>query len=819
MKLKPYYLYLLLLPLLFLGGLLHAQEHTVQGRVINTQAEAVPYATIQVKGRSMGTTSRGDGSYAISLPAGSYHLLVSIIGYKAQEVPITVPDTTQRVIVLQEEAQNLSEVVIRAKVRDRADEIMSKLVRKKDSIQAAAGAYSYNVYTRAVLQDSGTKAPRKRSFSRKGEEQLPGMIMAEVVSRVDVAGRSRIKEERLAVRGNPSAKGMFYPSPTEEHFNLYNNLISVPALSPTPFLSPVSSGGLVAYNFKTIKVQRSAKHRIYTISIKPLQVTNATIEGELTVSDSAWVILHAHFRLPSYHLQEFDYFEVEQDFGFIDNKAWMLTRQQFSYYTKGGKQVYSGQTVASYSDYQLNKQFDKKHFSSEVSATAQKAYEQDSAWWQIARSVPLSEREARHVRYEDSIAYVSKTDAYLDSLDRAVSKVTWLKLGVFGQSLHDHKKERTWHFSPLASLYQPVAFGGGRIAAYTYFDKTFPSRRQVKVNTELSYGLRNNDINGNIELYNRYDPFHSGSYTLSAGRDFAFIYEGDAWINMIKRNNIYLNNWIGAGAGRELVNGLVVSADAQLALRRSVADYQTGRLVDSLLGDKLDNNQAVAFDPYNALYGKLSLQYTPAQRYRREPKEKVNLGSKWPTFFVQWEKGIAGPFKSEVDFDYLEAGLTQNINLGLIGVSRYTVKSGDYLTRKDLRFIDHKFQRRGDPLLFMDPHKSFQALDSSFALFHRFYEGHLLHQFNGMFLNKIPLFKKLQLREVAGAGFLIAPERDLRYGELFAGVERSFTSPFNPLDRFKLGVYVVSSASNQFNNPVQFKVGFTTWDKRRNRWR
>lgn len=791
----------------------------MKGRVINTQAEPVPYATILVKGHPSGTTAKGDGSYELSLPAGEYRLLVSIVGYKRGEVTLTVPDSTGKIIVLTEEAQNLSEVVVRAKTRDRADEIMEKLVRKKDSIQGAAGAYSYTVYTRSVLQDSGSKAPGRRSLRRHKEDREPGLSMAEVVARVDVDGRHRVKEERLAVRGTPSAKGMFYPSPTEERFNLYDNLISVPGLSPTPFLSPVSNAGLTAYKFKTIKVQRSKTHRIYTISVKPLQVTNATVEGELTVSDSAWAILHARFRLPAYHLQEFDYFEVEQDFGFIDDKAWMLTRQQFTYYTKGGRQVYSGQTVASYSGYRLNRQFDRRHFGSEVSATAQQAYEKDSTYWHAVRTTPLSEREARHVRYTDSMAIVSKSEAYLDSLDRVVSKVTWLKLGLFGQSLHDHKKERTWHFSPLASLYQPFAFGGGRLAGYTYFDKTFPSRRQLKVNTELSYGLRNNDINGNIELYNRYDPFHSGYYTVSAGRDFAFIYEGDAWINMIKRNNIYLNNWVGAGAGRELVNGLVISADAQLALRRSVADYQTGRLVDSLFGDKLENNQAVAFDPYNALYGKFRLQYTPFQRYRREPREKVNLGSKWPTLYVQWEKGIAGPLKSEVDFDYLEAGIMQTVNMGLVGVSRYTVKTGDYLNRRDLRFIDHKFQRRGDPFLYMDPHKSFQALDSSFALYHRFWEGHLLHEFNGLFLNKIPLFKKLQLREVAGAGFLVAPERDLRYAELFAGVERAFTSPFNPLDRFKLGVYVVSSASNQFRNPVQFKVGFTTWDKRRNRWR
>jgi hypothetical protein len=49
-------------------------------------------------------------------------------------------------------------------------------------------------------------------------------------------------------------------------------------------------------------------------------------------------------------------------------------------------------------------------------------------------------------------------------------------------------------------------------------------------------------------------------------------------------------------------------------------------------------------------------------------------------------------------------------------------------------------------------------------------------------------------------------------------VERAFQSPFNPLDKFKLGVYVTTSVANQFSNPIQFKVGFTTWDKRRGRW-
>jgi hypothetical protein len=71
----------------------------------------------------------------------------------------------------------------------------------------------------------------------------------------------------------------------------------------------------------------------------------------------------------------------------------------------------------------------------------------------------------------------------------------------------------------------------------------------------------------------------------------------------------------------ELLNGLFLYSDAELAFRRSVSGYKTGNLIDSLFGDVLDNNQATPFQSYNALYGKLRLQYTPRQRYIREPKK------------------------------------------------------------------------------------------------------------------------------------------------------------------------------------------------------
>ena len=109
-------------------------------------------------------------------------------------------------------------------------------------------------------------------------------------------------------------------------------------------------------------------------------------------------------------------------------------------------------------------------------------------------------------------------------------------------------------------------------------------------------------------------------------------------------------------------------------------------------------------------------------------------------------------------------------------------------------------------------------LDSTFALFDLFYDGHYVHEFNGALINKIPFVKKLKLMEVAGVGFLIAPERDLRYAEAFVGLEKIITWPSNPISKFKLGFYLVASQANAFKNPIQFKVGLTTWDWRRNKW-
>jgi hypothetical protein len=374
-----------------------------------------------------------------------------------------------------------------------------------------------------------------------------------------------------------------------------------------------------------------------------------------------------------------------------------------------------------------------------------------------------------------------------------------------------------WVLPPITTLVQPIAFGGARLKLAAAYRKTYRDRKTFHWDAELSYGFRNRDVNGSVGLQRKYNPFNSGQFSLRGGRNFEFIYPGDAWVNVLKRSNIYLNTSLEAGHELQLFNGVHLMNNFEVAFRRSVANFKVGNNADSLFG--IPNEPAVDFQPYNAAYNEVKLYLTPGLRYVREPFEKIFLGSKFPTFYIIWRKGVPRLFKSEIDFDYLELGLIQNINLGVAGITNYVLKTGDFVNTRNLRIIDYKFMRRGDPLFFQNPRSNFQALDSTFPVFDRYFQGNLVHEFNGALVNKIPFFKKLRVTEVAGGGLLIAPERSLRYAEFFAGLERVFKWPFNPLARVKLGFYVVTSVANKFNNPVQFKLGFTTWDRFRNRWR
>jgi TonB-dependent starch-binding outer membrane protein SusC len=85
-----------------------AQSKTVKGRVADSKGEAVPSATVTVKGTSNSTTTASDGTFSISVPSGSRTLVISSVGFDTREVAIA----DNMSVTLEAKNAALNEVVV-----------------------------------------------------------------------------------------------------------------------------------------------------------------------------------------------------------------------------------------------------------------------------------------------------------------------------------------------------------------------------------------------------------------------------------------------------------------------------------------------------------------------------------------------------------------------------------------------------------------------------------------------------------------------------------------------------------------------------------
>src|SRR5258705_10571791 len=169
--------YCLLMILLFGVYFTQAQYFKVSGKITNDKLEPLALVSVQVKGSVKGTISKEDGSYELHLEEGTYDLAFSILGYKTLLINVLVnKEYVQNIILETDEAKNLSEVVVRGKMKDRSEEIIRNVIKHKDDILAAAGPYSCNVYIKATQEDS---SQRKIKTKKKPADSLKNNLNAD----------------------------------------------------------------------------------------------------------------------------------------------------------------------------------------------------------------------------------------------------------------------------------------------------------------------------------------------------------------------------------------------------------------------------------------------------------------------------------------------------------------------------------------------------------------------------------------------------------------------------------------------------------------
>ena len=105
----PKRLGVVLLFLLFAGLSSLTAQRTVTGKVSDA-AGAIPGASVVVKGTTTGTATDGDGNFSLALKGDNLTLVISAVGYTAQEIAVGTESTIN--VTLVEDISTLGEVVV-----------------------------------------------------------------------------------------------------------------------------------------------------------------------------------------------------------------------------------------------------------------------------------------------------------------------------------------------------------------------------------------------------------------------------------------------------------------------------------------------------------------------------------------------------------------------------------------------------------------------------------------------------------------------------------------------------------------------------------
>lgn len=150
----------------FTGAAVSAGQSGVIAGAVRDSASGKPmrFVTVRTAGLPTGVMTNAAGGYALKLPAGSYRLLFSMVGYRSltQEITLRAGDSLRLDAALAEAPFTAGEVVVTAE--DPAVRLMrlaiARKVRQRDSLRT----YSYTLYTKfAASTDTATA---KRADSR-----------------------------------------------------------------------------------------------------------------------------------------------------------------------------------------------------------------------------------------------------------------------------------------------------------------------------------------------------------------------------------------------------------------------------------------------------------------------------------------------------------------------------------------------------------------------------------------------------------------------------------------------------------------------------
>ena len=819
----------------------HAFAARISGTVTNTQGAPLPYASVQVKGTSKGTTTNNQGKYFIDVAEGTYTIEVQYVGYAKQEKKITVNKAEAQLdFQLAEQQLTLNNVTVKTGGEDPAYEIIRNAIKKRKEYLTAVDSFTVEAYIKTLIK---TRHLPKKIFGQKiDSSDLKEMrvdsagkgiiFLSESLTRIAAKKPNKVKLEVLSGRESGSnGYGFNFPTFIDFYENNVNVLSS--AIAPRGFVSPIAEGALAYYRYHYLGSFFEDGIEINKIQVIPRRSFEPLFSGTINITEGDWRIHSLDLLLTKQsQLELLDTVQIKQIQQPVTAGVWR-TKDQVMYFTFNIFGIDAvGTFLNVYNKYDITPQLGKKYFDNIIVKYDTTVNKKTKNYWDSIRPVPLEPEEVKDYKIKDSAFKYQRdsvwTKQYVDSMRRQRGKINYQTIFNKGFTRTNYniakKTSSTFRWYPLFPAMEYNTVEGTVVNASFSIRNNIPAwKDQVLVQPHLRYGFSNKHFEAwaTVALNKRFQNFGNEQPEKQTG---SLSFSGGKRVNQFNKDNpimpglngiytlffnrnymkLYENYFGEINYTNKTESGfhynLNVLYEDRLPLNNttsySIIRYSEKKFTPNYPVEILDSQ----FTRHQAFIAGFTLQYQPGQKFIQYPRAKVPIGSTYPTFELNYQKGFPGIAGSDVNFDKWKFSVFDDMNLKLLGNLRYRFDIGGFLNNKQVPVQDYQFFN-GNQTIFASAYmNSFQLAPyyANSTTAHFYAVGHIEHHFNGLLTNKIPLFRRLNWYLVAGSNaFYVNPGNN--YVEVFGGIENIFKI---------FRVDVIGSYLNGNKGQVGVRVGF-----------
>jgi hypothetical protein len=711
-----------------------------------------------LEGTTVGAVTDKDGKYKIVTNVPAKKINYSFIGYKTESRNLNkgISQTINVVLVLS--AISIKTVTVRPEKKgysnknNPAVELIEKVIGKKDmnnpkrfkylkyeeyeKIQYAASNISEkykdpsgklrsifnNIDTTKRLDDNilpvFIKESRSDHYFRRDPEKSKEILRAEKTTNLD---------EYLDNKGISSNLDYLY-----HNINIYDNEI---LFLTNVFVSPIANNAPVFYRYYIVDTLSLDSVKCIKLFFEPRNKADFLFHGHLYIKmDSSYAVIKIDMGLnKNINIDWVKGISITQDFDQFGQKTWLLSKDEILIdfgVMKNAFDLY-GQRTIYYRNYS-NEPIDEKTFEGPEKIEELKPASDSSGYWESNRFVPLTEPEKEIFTTIDSI---KKIPAFRSKMKLLMLFTTgFLNLGKFEAG----PAESFYSYNPVEGL--RFRFGGRTTTglskkitfdsyiAYGNADKLF------KYSAGVTYSLTPHSI---YQFPVKSIRLNYQNDTRFPGQELQFT-QGDNVFLSFKRgpeDKIFLNKTVKVEYLNEFENHFSYMLGYAFTRRSTEGNLHFNRN-DSVLST--GEIPSIRISELN-----LNLRYAPNESFYQGKEYRFPFPGKYPVI----QLNIAGGLKSlGNDFNYLrlQLGISRRYYFSILGYSDISIEAGKI------------FGKIPYPLLFIHNANQTYSYQSNYYNLMNFLEFvsdqyvslNIDHSFNGFFLNKIPLLKKLKLREV-----------------------------------------------------------------------